>query len=86
MPDPTCRRLGCDRPAMPRPVKRWYPCCSLACRYWQRAFTAFVSGGAAIGRDAATDLALFSAVLKVGLQESEGFHATRELYDAYGRT
>ncbi|MEU9266346.1 hypothetical protein AB0E04_12960 [Streptomyces sp. NPDC048251] len=46
---------------------------------------AFAAGGAALGRDADTDAALFAEALELGIRTRRVRPLLDELYDAYGR-
>ncbi|MFG3211036.1 hypothetical protein [Streptomyces tendae] len=53
---------------------------------WQRAYDAFMVGGASLARDAKTDKALFDMLITDGLHSSEQWPPQlTELFDAYGR-
>lgn len=75
-----CKRPGCDR------LRGRLGFCGLPCTYWSFAFQAFSEGGAALGRDAATDRVLFAGLAVIGrLNEPDQFGVLMTLYDAYGR-
>lgn len=82
---PECIRLGCTNSRQLRSGRQTFkPWCSTGCRKWHRAFTAFSEGGAALGRNAAADAELFSAILG-GLNDPRTLPVLDELFDVYGR-